>query len=66
MDIWELARIVHEEEDRRKWPELEKRAAALGVQTHGLFGRRQYAAVSLDCYAAEEHQQLLKKYGYTT
>lgn len=64
MDIWKLADIVQAEERRREWPELAARAKALGVPTHNLFFRRENAAIALDCYAAERHQQLLKKYGY--
>jgi hypothetical protein len=71
-DIFDLSRAVNAVEEEKRWPALEERARALGVPTHmgvRFFGRwvfkkrREYAAVSLDCYREEEYRRLLGKYG---
>ena len=67
-DSFALSRAVHHYQDELRRPELERRAARLGVPTHtgiGPFRKpRRVTDISLDCYREEDRQQFLRRYGY--
>lgn len=61
MDIWHLMKLVHNEEDKRRWPEVKARAESVGVSTRGKTWK-DITRVSLDYYAECHRRELERMY----